>query len=184
MNVCSGCGTTVPTDAKFCLGCGRPIYVAAVPAPNKGMEKVKAIFVAVILIAGAWAFWSFEQAEEVLHPPETAANAATHDPCADNAFAWLLALKEGNSIAPAFWKVGSSPVQLFAVREFTRIKGGNYLQSSGAQYKPPRHYEEFEVQSSTQGGIEIRKRWDVVMEPSSKNLGSAPCAIVALKEAQ
>jgi len=40
------------------------------------------------------------------------------------------------------------------------------------------------VQSNTERGVPIRKRWDVVLEPSTPNLHGTPCAIVALNEAR
>src|SRR5258708_30480944 len=106
------------------------------------------------------------------------------DPCRDNAFAYLLALKEGKSIGAAFWKPGVTPKKLFNVREFDEIRHGPFSRDNGKPYKVPRVYYQYEVQSSTQGGFAIRKRWDVVLEPTGKNYGHQPCAIVDLTDAE
>jgi len=116
--------------------------------------------------------------------PENASQPVAKDECGGNSMAYLIALKEGDSIAAAFWKPGTTPKTLFAVHDFNQIKYGAYLRASGRPYKVRRVFYEFEVESSTKGGFPIRKRWDVVLEPDSKNFGGRPCAIVALDEAE
>jgi hypothetical protein len=113
-----------------------------------------------------------------------AQKAKPDDPCGDHAFDYLLALKEGNSIGFAFWKPGTKPARLFNVHDFDEITHGQFLHRDGKPYKVPRVYYQYDVQSSTQGGLQIRKRWDVVLEPSAKNAGGLPCAIVDLTEAE
>jgi len=103
--------------------------------------------------------------------------------CSGNSYAYLLALKEGKNIAQAFWKPGVTPKTLFDVRDFNRVKEGPMLMRNGQPYKVPRTYYEFEVESSTHGGIPIRKRWAVIME-QSQNFGGKGCAIVDFQEAE
>jgi hypothetical protein len=110
--------------------------------------------------------------------------APVRDKCESNAFAYLLALKEGNSIASAYWKPGVTPQTLFDVRDFHDIKHGPFVQLNGKPYKIPRVYYEYEVESSTKGGFPIRKRWGVIMEPSAKGFGGDPCPVVQLTEMQ
>jgi hypothetical protein len=99
-------------------------------------------------------------------PPAAPAEAARQsgDDCQTNSFGYLLALKEGNSIAAAYWKPGVRPSTLYSVTKFDGIKHGSALQRNGQPYKNPRIYYQYEVESSTHGGLPIRKRWDVVME--------------------
>jgi hypothetical protein len=107
------------------------------------------------------------------------------DPCEDNALGFLYSLKRGDSVtAAAFWKPGVEPKTLFAVQGYKVMAQGPYLSGNGKINTPQRVYREFEVESSTQGGLPIRKRWDVVMEPSAKNYGNHPCAVVDLVEAE
>jgi hypothetical protein len=120
-----------------------------------------------------------------IEPSTAPAQAATaRDDCKDNSFGYLLGLKEGDSLAAAYWKPGVQPTRLYNVRDFDEI-GHNFLNHrDGKPYKNPRIFYEYEVQSSTQGGFAIRKRWDVVMERNSKNYAGQTCAIIELAEAE
>ncbi|MBZ5508957.1 MAG: hypothetical protein LAO78_26150 [Acidobacteriia bacterium] len=104
--------------------------------------------------------------------------------CSDNATIYLEMLKRGDADAPRYWKSGVRPVTLFTVRDYKKIVQGDFMQADGKPYPLARVYYRYEVESSTQGGIPIRKRWDIVLEPSTPNLNGTPCAIVALNEAQ
>jgi len=106
--------------------------------------------------------------------------APVRDKCESNAFAYLVALKAGNSSASAFWKPGVTPQTLFHVRDFHDLQHGPFVQPNGKPYKIPRVYYEYEVESSTKGGLPTRKRWGVIMEPSSQAFGGDPCPVVQL----
>src|SRR5438477_335598 len=95
-------------------------------------------------------------------PAPTQAARQSGDDCQTNSFGYLLALKEGNSIAAAYWKPGVRPATLYSVTKFDEIRQGSALQRNGQPYKNPRVYYQYEVESSTRGGIAIRKRWNVV----------------------
>ncbi|HLY98281.1 MAG TPA: hypothetical protein VKT33_04365 [Candidatus Angelobacter sp.] len=115
---------------------------------------------------------------EAANPP------AKEDPCKIVAFSYLLALKEGNPIGFGYWKTGTTPTKLFNVRDYSEITHGRFVHPNGTPYKVPRSYYQYDVQSSTQGGFAIRKRWNVVMEPGTKGIGNQPCAIVELTAAE
>jgi hypothetical protein len=105
--------------------------------------------------------------------------------CASNSLGYLYSLRTGDSVvAAAFWKPGISPKTLFAVESYREIRYGTYLMRGGKEYNPSRLFHEFEVESSTKGGFPIRKRWNIVMEPGSKNFADRDCAIVDLVEAE
>lgn len=105
--------------------------------------------------------------------------------CEPNALGYLHSLMTADSLAAAgFWKPGISPKTLFAVGSYREIRYGTYLMKGGNEYKPPRLFYEFEVESSTKGGFPIRKRWNIIMEPESKNFADWDCAIVDLVEAE
>jgi hypothetical protein len=105
--------------------------------------------------------------------------------CESNALGYLHSLMTGDSIAAAgFWKPGVSPKTLFAVESYREIRYGTYLMRGGNEYNPPRLFYKFEVESSTKGGFPIRKRWNIVMEPESKNYADWNCAIVDLVEGE
>lgn len=112
-------------------------------------------------------------------------DATKQDECASNARAYLLGLQTGDSVAAAgFWKPGVTSKTLFAVHDFQELTHGNFLNANGEPYKIPRIHYKFEIESSTKGGIPIRKRWDIIMEPTTKNYGGFLCSIVDLTEAE
>jgi hypothetical protein len=107
------------------------------------------------------------------------------DRCEGNALGYLHSLMTGDSVAAAgFWKPGIAPKTLFTVQNFHIISHGPFLNHSAMPYKPPRVYYKLEVESSTKGGFPIRKRWNIVMEPGSKNFADWDCAIVDLVEGE
>ncbi len=114
---------------------------------------------------------------------EKAEKAEHTNPCNLVSFSFLLALKEGNPVAVGYWKPGVNAKKLLAVHDYTLINHGNFLQAGGKPYKIPRVYYKYEVESSTEGGFPIRKRWNVIMEPSSQAHGVG-CAIVDLQAAE
>jgi len=179
MAFCSACGSNLATGAMKCPACGLAVTAVAMPKRKRhlGLGIALVVFIFVMLAVFA-SFGVFDNSSS----PTTAA-AQKPDSCSTNSFAYLLALKEGKSIASAYWKPGVEPKTLFDVRDFNEIKHGPMLMRTGQPYKVPRAYYQYEVESSTRGGIPIRKRWDVVMEPTEKS-GGNDCAIVDLQEAQ
>jgi hypothetical protein len=120
-----------------------------------------------------------------LDVPPANAPIAKHDDCGGNAYAYLSALKDGDSLAASgFWKPGISPQALFSVHDFHEIGRGTELAPDDKPYKIPRIYVAFEIESSTKGGLPIRKHCDIVMEPTTKNFGKYDCAIVQLSETE
>lgn len=105
--------------------------------------------------------------------------------CESHALGYLDALRTGDSLAAAgFWKPGVTPKKLFALHKWEKITHGDYLNAASKPYKTRRVYYQFEIQSSTQGGFAIRKRWNIIMEPESKNFVEWDCAIVDLVEGE
>jgi hypothetical protein len=181
MVACSACGAHLAQGVSFCSGCGRPITAFAMPVQPKktsALAWLTLIFIVVCLFAWIVNALSGGSASRI------AVSAAPPDDCSSNAFAYLLALKEGNGISSGYWKPGAKPMTLYSVRSFDEIAGGSFVKADRQPFNPPRRYEKFTVESSTHGGIPITKRWNVIMEPSSTNFGGRPCAIVALKEAE
>ena len=107
------------------------------------------------------------------------------DTCASNANGYLHSLMTGDSLSAAgFWKPGVEPKRLFAVHDFHQITNGPFLNASGEAFKIPRVHYEYEIESSTKGGIPIRKRWNIIMEPSTKDYGGFECSIVDVVDAE
>jgi hypothetical protein len=158
--------------------------VAALPIPQKKKKSALAIVMTVFLIMSmvlltvAMIIRNIQEQDA-----EKATTAERMNPCNLTSFSFLLALKEGNSVAVGYWKPGVQPKKLFSVHDYTLIKHGNFLQSGGKSFKTPRVFYEYEVQSSTEGGFPIRKRWDVIMEPDSEH-HAGKCAIVDLEAAE
>jgi|SRR5579859_249194 len=116
--------------------------------------------------------------------PTEVAEAELKDDCYEHSFGYLVGLQRGDTGVIRYWKPGVSPKKLFDVREFDEVKHGFMNQANGKPYKNPRVYYQYEVQSSTQGGFAIRKRWNFVMERNSKDYSGKTCAIVQLAEAE
>ena len=148
---------------------------------TSGLVTFLAVFVAVRVVL--YIFHSISHSALSSMPPNSGP-APVRDKCESNAFAYLLALKEGNSSASAFWKPGATPQTLFHVRDFHDLKHGPFVQPNGKPYKIPRVYYQYEVESSTKGGLPTRKRWGVIMEPSSQAFGGDPCPVVQLAKMQ
>jgi hypothetical protein len=107
------------------------------------------------------------------------------DECASSANGYLHSLMTGDSLSAAgFWKPGVEPKRLFAVHNFHQVINGPFLKSSGEPFNIPRVHYEYEIESSTKGGIPIRKRWNILMEPSTKDYGGLDCAIVDVVDAE
>jgi hypothetical protein len=66
---------------------------------------------------------------------------------------------------------GAKPKILFDVRSFSELTS-----------EPT--YSDWAVESSTRGGISIRKRRQLVFDPGLQNAGGKPCAIVAIRPAE
>lgn len=107
--------------------------------------------------------------------------AGREQQCSPNAASFLESLKRGDgSTAGAFWKPGVTTKTLFAVQSYREIGWGPYPPAKSKGKTINRTFGQFEVESSTRGGFPIRKRWDIVMEPSAVNYADIPCAIVDL----
>lgn len=104
--------------------------------------------------------------------------------CLNNSKSYLEMLQREDAAAPRLWKSGVHPVPLFAVLDYTRTEQGEMLQHNGKPFPIARVYYQYAVQSSTQDGVRIRRRWNIALEPSSPNLNGSTCAIVAMEQAQ
>ncbi len=116
--------------------------------------------------------------------PVDVAQDKLKDDCFEHSFGYLVGLQRGDSSVVGYWKPGVTPKKLFNVRDFDEITHGFMNKANGKPYKNPRIYYQYEVQSSTQGGFAIRKRWNVIMERNSQDYGGKGCAIVQLAEAE
>ena len=105
--------------------------------------------------------------------------------CKSQAWGYLIALQTGDWLAAAgFWRPDLKSKKLFAVHSYQEIVSGPYWPAKHKGNIITRIYHQFEIESSTQGGFPIRKRWNIVMEPESKNFADRDCAIVDLVEAE
>lgn len=202
MPFCGSCGAQYAEGQSFCGKCGAPVSGAPAPARRKQEPKRThgwLIVVGVLLLIG----WAFQAASEHgAQPASPAPHAKAASPaqaaqaqrnsadqeCADLASAYLALLKQGHDASAAMaWKPNARPKSLFDVRSFHSLTSdsvGPFVRSNGRPYKPRRVYATFEVESSTRGGFPIHKRWNIVLEPGSKDLGGQSCAIVDLQPAE
>jgi hypothetical protein len=96
--------------------------------------------------------------------------------CSDNARNFMGSLKDGVDIK-GYWKPESQIKFLYSVNDFRLISDGRYVNFKLVFYT-------FEVNSSTQAGIPIRKRWDVVMDADANNSEGKKCAIVNIRDSE
>jgi len=181
MAFCTKCGKE--TGGPFCASCGAPANqpagnVAAAPPPKKGSKKMLWVMLVIVGALVAIIGTAISNSGGVSSPQ------AGGKECSDNSTIYLEMLKRGDADAPRYWKSGVRPVTLFSVHEYKRLLQGDFMQANGKPYPLARVYYRYEVQSTAERGVPIRKRWDVVLEPSTPNLNGTPCAIVALNEAQ
>jgi hypothetical protein len=145
---------------------------------KKGRKKM--LWVLLIIVGGLVAVIGTTISNSGgVHPASVGGKA-----CSDNSTIYLEMLRRGDADAPRYWKSGVRSVSLFSVRDYKKVIQGDLMQADGKQYPVARVYYRYDIESSTQAGIPIHKRWDIVMEPSTPNLNGTPCAIVALNEAQ
>jgi hypothetical protein len=175
MAFCQKCGKEA--SGAFCAGCGSPVGVQSGVPVKKTRGKLLLLVLAVIVVTVIFIAKGIHDAGGVAAP------AVGGPECSKNSVIYLELLKRGDGAAPRYWKQGVRPVTLFTVRDYKRIVQGEFLQASGKPYPIGRVYYRYEVESSTKGGIPIRKHWDVVLEPTTPNLNGTPCAIVAVNEA-
>lgn len=145
---------------------------------------MKAFFIALVLLGGLIALVAIVIVSSDRPSPAEVAQDKLKDDCFANSFGYLVGLQHSDSSVVGYWKPGVPPKKLFDVREFDEIKHGFMNQANGKPYKNPRVYYQYEVQSSTQGGFAIRKRWNVIMERDSNDYSGKTCAIVELTEAE
>jgi hypothetical protein len=110
---------------------------------------------------------------------KTIASPAPVDPklaCSDNARNFMGSLKDGTDIK-GYWKSGSPVKFLYSVNDFRLIQDGRFVNFKLVFYT-------FEVSSSTQVGIPIRKRWDIVMDADANNSAGKNCAIVNIRDSE
>jgi hypothetical protein len=96
--------------------------------------------------------------------------------CADNARNFIGSLKDGFDTRE-YWKPGIQPKILYSVSDYRFLKNGTFPDLKMA-------FNTFEVSSSTQTGIPIRKRWDVVLDPNSTSVEGKKCAIVNIRDTE
>jgi hypothetical protein len=152
--------------------------VQQVAPPKKGSRKM--LWVMLILVGGLIAVIG----TAISNSGGVSSPQVGGKECSDNSTIYLEMLKRGDADAPRYWKSGVRPVTLFSVHDYKRILQGDSVQTNGKPYPLARVYYRYEVESSTERGTPIRKRWDIVLEPSTANLNGTPCAIVALNEAK
>jgi len=181
MAFCPKCGKEV--NGPFCASCGSAVAGAGgsvqQAAPSKKGSK-KMLWVMLIVVGALVAVIG----TAISNSGGVSSPQVGGKECSDNSTVYLEMLKRGDADAPRYWKSGVRSVTLFSVHNYKRIVQGDFMQANGKPYPLARVYYRYEVESSTEGGLPIRKRWDVVLEPSTPNLNGTPCAIVALNEAQ
>jgi hypothetical protein len=128
------------------------------------------LFVVLAILAGCLGLlWIVDQM------PATPASTDPRVICADNADMFLFSLKKGLLSADQYWKPGVDPKLLFTVTDYHAMSGGPVGKFA---------YYTFEVNSSTQDGIPIRKRWDIVMEINATNGKGQSCAITDMRDSE
>jgi hypothetical protein len=120
---CSACGARLQQGCRFCISCGCPIIAFAIPPKKTSSFVIFLSFLGLSLLG--LLLIGFVASRFV--DSENPAPSAEKDECGGNSFAYLLALKNGDSIAVAFWKPGITPKTLFAVRDFDQINHGETL---------------------------------------------------------
>jgi hypothetical protein len=148
--------------------------------PGSGKKNKVALYVVggVVLVLSIFVFGSISAVKA-----PSSADPADVNHCGASAGVFLNLLKNGDSTASGLWKPGLKVAGIINVRSYSQVRHGDYL-NNDKPYKIPRVYYEYDVESSTKGGIPIRQRWDIVMEPTSPNALGQPCSIVELKDAQ
>jgi hypothetical protein len=147
------------------------------PLKNNMVEKIIKGLLQLIL-AGLLLCAGFLILVHIMKPSTEIANLPD-DPksaCADNARNFMGSLKDGFDTR-GYWKPGIQPKLLYSVNDYRFLKSGDFPDFKMA-------FNTFEVSSSNQAGIPIRKRWDVVLDPSATSTEGKKCAIVNIRDTE
>ncbi len=175
---CPKCNITFEVGQRFCTFCGSPLPAAANTQARRARtrELVGAAGLVALLLAGSL----IDKSESKATDSQKEEQHWFQD-CDSVANQYMEDQKQGNSQSVVFlW----DPLKLehvttlFDVRDFKEITSGPYG-SNGFQYTM------FDVRSSTEGGFPIRKRWDVVLKPSTTgSLGKDECVIEDVEDGE
>jgi hypothetical protein len=188
MAFCPKCGKDIGVSA-FCPACGASATAtsgpggaaaAMAPAPVKKKSRKLLTFILLAFIVGIIAYVANVQSDITEAQKPTIMNV----PCKKEAGVFMELMREGDRTYATMWKPGSKAVTLFDVRKVDDKAYGNLLRADGKPFSPARVYYNFQVESSTQGGIPIVKTWQLQLEPSSKDTLDNACAVVSLAAAQ
>jgi hypothetical protein len=190
MAFCPKCGKDIGVST-FCPACGAsasatsgPGVAAAAgvaPAPvKKKSRRGLIIFLLLAFIVGFIGYVANVQSDITEAKKPTVMNV----PCKKEAGVFMELMREGDRTYTTMWKPGSKAVTLYDVRKVDDKAYGNLANSNGKPFSPARVYYQFQVESSTQGGIPIVKVWELQLEPSSKDTLGSACAVVSLASAQ
>lgn len=198
MAFCPKCGAANDGPGGFCRACGNALSgvgtVAGVapspippapmpPAPKKKMNTgLKVVLILLLVFVGLPVLATIILT--IYYSDSVNTKKAATDPCEENSAEYLYGLQYGKKVSSSYWKPKVTPMGLISVHSVTLLTHGSFLQSNGQPYKVPRVYYQYEVESSNTAGVPIRKHWNIVMEPDSKNAMNDPCAIVMVVEAQ
>jgi hypothetical protein len=188
MAFCPKCGKDIGVSA-FCPACGASATAtsgpggaaaAMAPAPVKKKSRKLLTFILLAFILGIIGYVANLQSDITEAKKPTVMNV----PCKKEAGVFMELMREGDRTYATMWKPGSKAVTLFDVRKVDDKAYGNLLRADGKPFSPARVYYNFQVESSTQGGIPIVKTWQLQLEPSSKDTLDNACAVVSLAAAQ
>lgn len=195
MAFCTKCGGANDTGALFCKACGASLGSTALPpgppppphpsppvVPVVVVKKGRAGKILLILAALFVGLCLMGYVIGSIIDPDSG-KVKEVDPCDNNSYAYLYDLKRGSpNYAADYWKPGVTAKSLIDVHNFSSLGHGTFPNSKGKPQKVTRVYYTYEIESSNEGGMPIRKHWAVVMEPGSKNGLDKPCAIVDVVE--
>lgn len=98
--------------------------------------------------------------------------------CSGTADLFLYNLKAGSSNdAKEYWKSGIEPKLLFSVSDYRHLHDGYFKTGTLLFY-------DYEVNSSTEGGIPIRKHWSIIVDPDADSVNGQKCAIIDMRDAE
>jgi hypothetical protein len=190
MAFCPKCGKDIGVSA-FCPACGasasatsgQGAVAAAAMAPAPVKKKSRRGLIIFLLLAFIFGFIGYV-ANVKSDITEAQKPTVMNVPCKKEAGVFMELMREGDRTYMSMWKPGSKAATLYDVRKVDDKAYGNLVNSSGKPFSPARVYYQFQVESSTQGGIPIVKLWELQLEPSSKDTLGNPCAVVSLASAQ
>jgi hypothetical protein len=190
MAFCPKCGKDIGVSA-FCPACGasasatsgQGAVAAAAMAPAPVKKKSRRGLIIFLLLAFIFGFIGYV-ANVKSDITEAQKPTVVNVPCKKEAGVFMELMREGDRTYMSMWKPGSKAATLYDVRKVDDKAYGNLVNSSGKPFSPARVYYQFQVESSTQGGIPIVKLWELQLEPSSKDTLGNPCAVVSLASAQ